>query len=91
MVKTASFAVPVCTAAVALLVSQPVLGEVYPYGDTFSGDGTYYGYTTKGNCAIREPIPGMYRDMIPVALNAPQVGPLTLVSLAYTPEYVKLL
>ena len=41
-------------------------GSSYPYdGSTFSGDGTYYGTTSNGNCAIRSPIPSMYDDMIP--------------------------
>ncbi|CAM9700723.1 unnamed protein product [Ascophyllum nodosum] len=47
----------------------------YPFdGTTFSGDGTYYGETSDGNCAIRSPIPRMYGGMIPVALNAAQYG-----------------
>ncbi|CAM9965889.1 unnamed protein product [Ascophyllum nodosum] len=46
----------------------------YPFdGTTFSGDGTYYGETSNGNCAIM-PIPSMYSGMIPVALNAGQYG-----------------
>ncbi|CAN0347440.1 unnamed protein product, partial [Ascophyllum nodosum] len=50
-------------------------GSSYPYdGSTFSGDGTYYGTTSNGNCAIRSPIPSMYDDMIPVALNSAQYG-----------------
>jgi len=37
-----------------------------PYdGTTFTGDGTYYGTTSNGNCAIRSPIPSMYDGMIP--------------------------
>ena len=37
----------------------------YPYdGTIFSGDGTYYGETSDGNCAIHS-IPSMYNDMIP--------------------------
>lgn len=60
-------------ACIAILYSCPVKGEEYPYGETFNGDATYYGFTTRGNCAIREPIPDMYDGMIPVALNAPQV------------------
>lgn len=39
---------------------------VFPYdGSTFTGDGTYYGETSDGNCAIRSPIPTMYTGMIP--------------------------
>lgn len=78
MVKMASCALPVCTAAIALLISQPAQSEVYPYSENFRGDATYYGHTTRGNCAIREPIPRMYDGMIPVALNAPQVSRLAL-------------
>ena len=74
MVNFANIALTTCTAATALLVSNPVHAKEYPYGESFSGDATYYGYTTQGNCAIREPIPSMYNDMIPVALNAPQVS-----------------
>lgn len=44
------------------------------YGKTFSGDGTYYGGTDNGNCAIRRPIPGMYAGMIGVAINNAQYG-----------------
>nr|BAK20041.1 hypothetical protein [Gracilariopsis andersonii] len=42
------------------------------YRRTFFGDGTYYGYTTRGNCAIRSPLPGMYSGMVPVAINNAQ-------------------
>ena len=63
-----------CAAVMAFFVSHPVHGHEYPYGESFKGDATYYGYTTEGNCAIRDPVPGMYDNMIPVALNAPQVG-----------------
>ena len=39
--------------------------NTYPFdGTTFSGDGTYYGETSNGNCAIM-PIPSMYSGMIP--------------------------
>ncbi|CAN8062949.1 unnamed protein product [Agarophyton chilense] len=38
----------------------------------FSGDGTYYGFTTQGNCAIRSPLPAMYSGMMPVAINNAQ-------------------
>lgn len=67
MTKIAGFALrAVLAAAVGLLVSRPAQGQEWPYtGETFSGEGTYYGYTTDGNCAIREPIPGMYNGMQP--------------------------
>ena len=35
-----------------------------PYDGSFNGDGTYYGTTSNGNCAI-SPIPSMYDGMIP--------------------------
>lgn len=39
---------------------------VFPYdGSTFTGEGTYYGETSNGNCAIRSPIPSIYDSMIP--------------------------
>lgn len=66
MPKIASFALPaIFSAVVGLLISRPAHGQEWPYGETFSGEGTYYGYTTQGNCAIREPIPGMYEGMTP--------------------------
>ncbi|CAM9901943.1 unnamed protein product, partial [Hapterophycus canaliculatus] len=40
----------------------------------YSGDATYYGYTTEGNCAYGGDTPGMYNGMIPMALNAGQYG-----------------
>lgn len=73
MVRIEKIALLVYTTVVALFTSNPVHAKEYPYGEEFSGDATYYGYTTRGNCAIREPIPSMYGGMIPVALNAPQV------------------
>lgn len=42
------------------------------YGPIFKGDGTYYGFTTDGNCAIRPPVPNMYSGMVPVAINNAQ-------------------
>ncbi|CAM9416936.1 unnamed protein product, partial [Hapterophycus canaliculatus] len=44
------------------------------YGTEYSGEGTYYGETTEGNCAYGGDVPGMYSGMIPFALNAPQYG-----------------
>lgn len=44
----------------------------YPYTETFTGDGTYYGYTDQGHCSIYEPQPAMYDGMIPVAINKEQ-------------------
>jgi len=35
------------------------------YGTTYSGDGTYYGFTTEGNCAYKDNVPGMYAGMTP--------------------------
>eukprot|EP00752_Nemacystus_decipiens_P013640 g12093.t1 len=44
------------------------------YGQTYTGEGTYYGFTTDGNCAYRSLVPSMYQDMIPIALNNVQYG-----------------
>lgn len=44
----------------------------HSYGPTFKGEGTYYGFTTGGNCAIRPPVPNMYSGMVPVAINDAQ-------------------
>lgn len=41
------------------------------FNQWFNGDGTYYGYTSGGNCAIRE-IPDMYKSLVPVAINNDQ-------------------
>ncbi|CAM9985233.1 unnamed protein product, partial [Choristocarpus tenellus] len=38
----------------------------------FKGETTFYGESTVGNCAIRHPVPRMYDDKIPLALNGPQ-------------------
>lgn len=46
----------------------------YDFGPTFWGEGTYYGTTERGNCAIRPPMPEMYSGMVPVALNNEQYG-----------------
>eukprot|EP00752_Nemacystus_decipiens_P013639 g12092.t1 len=51
---------------------QPVSGG--QYGQTYTGEGTYYGFTTDGNCAYRDTVPGMYDGMIPIALNNEQYG-----------------
>lgn len=37
----------------------------------FTGDGTYYGYTAAGNCAMRQ-LPSVYRNMKAVAINHDQ-------------------
>ena len=39
------------------------LGDMY--GTTYSGDATYYGYTSGGNCGYGYNVPGMYDGMIP--------------------------
>lgn len=66
---------------VAIIMGPAVLFTVaarpYPYDDedVFEGEGTYYGSggdIGSGNCALRDPRPSWYDDMIPVALNAPQ-------------------
>lgn len=41
------------------------------YGQWFSGDGTYYGWTNGGNCAMRS-LPSVYANMQAVAINADQ-------------------
>ncbi|CAM9137378.1 unnamed protein product [Discosporangium mesarthrocarpum] len=41
-------------------------------GTDFQGDATYYGYTSGGNCALRDPVPDVYGDKIMIALNGPQ-------------------
>lgn len=33
------------------------------YGETYTGDGTYYGHVTDGNCAYGSSPPKMYNDM----------------------------
>lgn len=35
------------------------------YGEKFSGDATYYGFTTAGNCAFFNNVPEQYDGMIP--------------------------
>lgn len=44
------------------------------YGKTFHGDGTYYGETKAGNCAMRDPLPSFYSGMIPVAVGNGRYG-----------------
>lgn len=46
----------------------------YDYGKLFSGDGTYYGLTSGGNCAMgpQSNLPHMYRSMVPIAINNDQ-------------------
>lgn len=43
----------------------------YPYGETFTGDGTYYGEIPLGdaNCAFDDPQPSIYDGMIPMAVS----------------------
>lgn len=35
------------------------------YGETFTGEGTYYDYTTGGNCAYGGDVLDMWKNMIP--------------------------
>lgn len=44
------------------------------YKKKFFGEGTYYGYTAAGNCAMRGPLPSMYKGMVPIAMNNKQYG-----------------
>jgi expansin (peptidoglycan-binding protein) len=41
------------------------------YGQ-YTGEGTFYGESSGGNCVLRDPVPGVYAGMTPVAMNAPQ-------------------
>lgn len=41
------------------------------FGKWFSGDGTYYGWTNAGNCAIRQ-VPKVYANLPAVAINNDQ-------------------
>lgn len=34
------------------------------YGEEYTGEGTYYGHTTEGNCAFFNDVPDMYEGMI---------------------------
>lgn len=65
-----------------LLVTIALLFMPYPsmasnkfvssdYGKRFFGKGTYYGYTTGGNCGMRGNLP-TYKNMLPVAINEAQ-------------------
>lgn len=65
---------PNLTFLLFLALSPVLIHAVSPsdYGKVFHGDGTYYGYTTDGNCAIRAPFPSMYNGMVPVAINNDQ-------------------
>ena len=40
----------------------PIGGQ---YGKTYSGDATYYGFSTGGNCAYKGTVAGLYGGMIP--------------------------
>lgn len=42
------------------------------YKNTIPGEGTYYGFTTGGNCAMRGELPSMYKGMVPIAINDEQ-------------------
>lgn len=68
-------AAAVTTTVLALALATAVAGLTSAdYGPTFSGDGTYYGESEGGNCALRPPRPGMYAGMVPVAINDAQYG-----------------
>lgn len=61
------------TATLLVLLPVAVLSlSSAEYGPTFTGDGTYFGATEAGNCALRQPRPSMYADMVPVAINDAQ-------------------
>lgn len=59
---------------VLFLASLPsmVTAAASSYYTQYSGDGTYYGQTSGGNCVLRNPVPAMYAGMVPVAMNGPQ-------------------
>lgn len=42
------------------------------YNKEYPGEGTYYGFTTGGNCAMRGGLSSMYNGMVPVAINDEQ-------------------
>lgn len=44
------------------------------YGKTFNGEGTFYGFSTGGNCGMgsKWDLPKMYHSMLPVAINHEQ-------------------
>lgn len=62
------------TALAVLLACLSVAAASLPYGRTISGEGTYYGTTEGGHCALRQPRPPMYASMQAVALNSAQYG-----------------
>ncbi len=45
------------------------------YGSVYSGDATYYGFTTEGNCNYKGNVPGMYDGMIPSEKTRRWCGP----------------
>ncbi|CAM9505515.1 unnamed protein product, partial [Sphacelaria rigidula] len=59
-----------CTVTAAVLCSSATAA---PYGQTFTGEGTYYGDIPigSGNCAMRGDL-SVYDGMIPLAINAAQ-------------------
>jgi expansin len=57
--------------AVAVLVILSVAQGIQ-FGKTYIGEGTYYGESSNGNCALRDPVPSIYKGMIPIAINAAQ-------------------
>lgn len=48
---------------------EPVIIDSSIYNQKFSGEGTYYGETSHGNCALEEKLPDMYNEMTPVAIG----------------------
>lgn len=63
---------------VALVLALAAVATALDFGRVYSGDGTYYGATEGGNCAMRQPRPAFYQGMVPVAINDAQYeGSLT--------------
>ena len=68
---TNSILILAAVVSASLFLLSPASAAHYPYGNKFSGDGTYYGDVSPsdGNCAIDYPIPSMYDGMIPMAVS----------------------
>ena len=71
MVQAMRSILALAAVATTSLMFCPATAAPYPFGNKFSGDGTYYGNVSPsdGNCAIEYPIPSMYRGMIPMAVS----------------------
>jgi expansin len=65
---------PAFALATTLLAASLLASASAQFNGSFSGDGTYYGESSGGNCALRAPRPAQYDGRIPVALNGPQYG-----------------